>query len=357
MRQNGISEPRKPAAFRIEPEAAAKAKPVDLEPVKTVRKPRAAATAELIHEADVFDQELETMNPPPAKSAKRHWTAWTVFLGATATLLSLAAGLWLDTLIRNLFARADWLGYAAFGILGLGIVALLVIAARELAGLAQLNVAETIRAQAADAIERNDAAIARNAVDKLEQRFATVPQTARGRQILAATRSEVMGGADLMQLTEQTLLKPLDDLARTMILDSAKRVSVVTAISPRALVDVAYVVFECARLIRRLAELYGGRPGTLGLIKLSKNVIAHLAVTGSIAVGDSVIQQLVGHGVAAKISARFGEGVINGLMTARIGVSAMDLVRPMAFTAEKRPGISDFLSELGRMGNAKTGNG
>jgi putative membrane protein len=31
-----------------------------------------------------------------------------------------------------------------------------------------------------------------------------------------------------------------------MILDAAKRVSLVTAVSPRALVDIAYVVFEAA---------------------------------------------------------------------------------------------------------------
>ena len=115
-----------------------------------------------------------------------------------------------------------------------------------------------------------------------------------------------------------------------MILDAAKRVSLVTAVSPRALVDIAYVVFEAGRLIRRLSELYGGRPGTLGFFRLARDVLAHLAVTGSIAVGDSFVQQIVGHGLAARLSAKLGEGVVNGMMTARIGIAAMETARPLA---------------------------
>lgn len=349
-----MSDIRKPAAFKIEaPMQNKHTAEVDLSE-KPVRKPRASATVEVIASEDVFDQSLQTLTPELTKPAPRGWTAWSVFLSASGLLLSLAAGLWVDTLIRNLFARADWLGYAASGVFGLALMALLVVIAREISGLARLNAASDLRVQASEATARNDTAKARLVIENLEKQISNVPQTARGRQLLAQTRREVMDGADLMRLAEHSLLKPLDNMAKTMILDSAKRVSVVTAVSPRALVDVAYVIFESARLIRRLAELYGGKPGTLGLLRLSKNVITHLAVTGSIAVGDSVIQQLVGHGLAAKISARLGEGVINGLMTARVGISAMDLVRPMEFNAEKRPSIGDFVSELTRIGSTKS---
>ena len=75
-------------------------------------------------------------------------------------------------------------------------------------------------------------------------------------------------------------------------------------------------------------------------------MLAHLAVTGSIAVGDSFVQQIVGHGLAARLSAKLGEGVVNGMMTARIGIAALDTVRPLPFTALKRPGLADFLAAL-----------
>jgi putative membrane protein len=129
-------------------------------------------------------------------------------------------------------------------------------------------------------------------------------------------------------------------------MDSAKRVSVVTAVSPRALIDVAFVLFEAGRLVRRLSQHYGARPGALGFVRLVRDVIGHLAITGSIAIGDSLVQQLIGHGLAARLSARLGEGVINGLMTVRIGIAAIETVRPLPFSAMRRPSMGDFLPGL-----------
>jgi len=134
--------------------------------------------------------------------------------------------------------------------------------------------------------------------------------------------------------------------ARVLVLDAAKRVSVVTAVSPRAMVDLAYVMFEIGRLIRRISELYGGRPGTLGFFRLARSVVAHLAVTGAVAAGDDFVHQIVGQDLAARLSARLGEGVVNGMMTARIGIAAMQAARPLPFDAVRRPGLSDFLSAL-----------
>jgi putative membrane protein len=95
------------------------------------------------------------------------------------------------------------------------------------------------------------------------------------------------------------------------------------------------------RLVRRVAEIYGGRPGLLGLVKLARSIGAHIAITGGMAVGDSLLQQLVGHGIASRISARMGEGVLNGLLTARVGLSALAVCRPMPFSVDKAPGVSD----------------
>jgi putative membrane protein len=72
----------------------------------------------------------------------------------------------------------------------------------------------------------------------------------------------------------------------------------------------------------------------------------HLAMTGGLAASDSLIQQMLGHGIAAKLSVRLGEGVLNGLLTARFGLAAVDLIRPVPFAALPRPTLSDLMSEI-----------
>ncbi|QRM55660.1 TIGR01620 family protein [Sinorhizobium sp. BG8] len=283
---------------------------------------------------------------PEAKPRRRRLTFGRLAIGAFGFLASLAIGLWLDDLIRALFTRNDWLGYAAMAATAIAVLAVVAIALRELVGLHRLNAVQDLKREVAEATAAERPTDARKVVDHLVDLLATRPQTARGRRRLGETKGEVIDASHLVELAERELMAPLDREARALILSAAKRVSIVTAVSPRALVDIGYVVYESSRLIRALAELYGGRPGSLGLLRLMRDVLAHLAVTGSIAVGDSLVQQVLGHGLASKLSARLGEGVINGLMTARIGIAAMDLCRPMPFRALKRPGIGDFIGDL-----------
>ncbi|WP_406871702.1 TIGR01620 family protein [Aminobacter sp. P9b] len=345
-----MSTPRKPAAFRIEPEADARDSAGARTPQAAERKPRALAKESVIvtpAEFDVFDEaDIAVAEPPPATAPRRQSRIGAIFLAAAGILVSLGIGLWTDRLIRDLFSRADWLGWLAVGAAAIAAVALLVIVVRELLSVFRLASVERLRNRATDAIERNDPGAARGVVDELSSLLASKPETAAGRRALADLRGEVIDGRDLVGLAETEILTPLDAQAKILILDAAKRVSLVTAVSPRALVDIAYVVFEAGRLIRRLAELYGGRPGTLGFFRLARAALAHLAVTGSIAVGDSFVQQLVGHGLAAKLSAKLGEGIVNGMMTARIGIAAMETARPLPFAAVKRPGMGDFLAAL-----------
>ncbi|MCO5157133.1 MAG: TIGR01620 family protein [Aquamicrobium sp.] len=342
-----MKEPRQPAAFRIEPARPPEPAPEAKRPAP--RQPRAAKpeTAVVVPaEIDVFDEADAVLTEPPAVPPRRRSVIGRIFLAAFGLLVSLALGLWVDGLIRDLFARSDWLGWLAAGVAVIAALALVTIIARELVGLARLASVETLREAGRDAMARNDPRSARKVVDDLAALVSRRPETAAGRRALKEMRDDVIDGADLVRLAEAELLGPLDARAQTLILDAAKRVSLVTAVSPRALIDIAYVLYEAAKLIRRLAELYGARPGTLGMIRLARDVLAHLAVTGAVAAGDEFVHQIVGQGLAARLSAKLGEGVVNGMMTARIGVAAMETVRPLPFAAVKRPGMGDFLSAL-----------
>ncbi|MEW9838071.1 YcjF family protein [Mesorhizobium marinum] len=347
-----MSAPRKPAAFRIKTEDAEQQAGLSDAPA---RKPRAVDRTAVVvtpAEIDFFDHPPDDVPLPPTAPRRGSWLG-RIVVGAFGALISLAVGLWLDALVRELFQRNEWLGWLAAGLAILGALALFLLLAREALAVARLASVERLRAKALDAVTRDDPKAARKVVAELTALVSDKPETAAGRRALASLSNDIIDGADLIRIAETELLGPLDERARTMILDAAKRVSIVTAVSPRALVDLAYVVFEAGRLVRRLAELYGGRPGTLGFVRLARGVLAHLAVTGAIAAGDDFVHQVVGQGLAARLSAKLGEGVVNGMMTARIGVAAMDVARPLPFTALKRPGMTDFLTALASFTRAK----
>lgn len=341
-----MTDKRQPAAFAITPKPA---KPDNQSTAQTVRQPRAAKPEQAVvmpAEIDIFDEpDIASAEPPPATPRKRSLLG-SIFLGALSLLLSLALGLWIDGLVRDMFSRSDWLGWLTAGVAGIAVAALLLIMARELAGLARLAAVGKLREAGRKAMEQGDRHGARKVADELAMLVSRRPETSAGRQMMKDLQHDIIDGDDLIRLAETELLGPLDARAQTLILDAAKRVSVVTAVSPRALVDIAYVLYEATKLIRRLADLYGARPGAIGFIRLFREVIAHLAVTGAIAASDEFVHQLVGQGLAARLSAKLGEGIVNGMMTARIGVAAMETVRPLPFSALKRPGMSDFLAAL-----------
>jgi len=301
-------------------------------------------TLQLQAEPD-FDAEVVMIRDPSRSSPRR--VRWGVlFLSAFGGLVLLAAGMAVTSLIADLFQYNRGLGWLGLAFAGLAALSLMAVAIRETMGLLRLATVEKVRDRAAAMIVSDDRVEARAFVQQLLHLTRGMPHLARSRANLQSHLTEIIDGADLVRLAERELMASLDQQARTMIAAAATRVSVVTALSPRALVDVLYVLgFELA-LLRQLAFVYGAWPGTVGLIRLARLTVIHLRITGGLASGDSLIQQMLGHGIAAKLSARLGEGVLNGLVTARFGLAALNVIRPMPFAALPRPTLRDIMNEL-----------
>jgi putative membrane protein len=266
-------------------------------------------------------------------------------------LVSLGLALWIDNLVEGLWAKAIALGWVGLVFVALLLIGVVGVAAREVAALGRQRRIAELHADLARAHAADDRDLARAAVARLVGLYASRPETAAARAEIERAAGEIIDGRDLVEIAERALVKPLDGRARAEVAAAVKRVSLVTALAPRAILDVIFVAAQVVRLTRRIAEIYGGRPGMLGFLKLARSISAHLVITGGMAVGDTVLQGLVGHGIAAKISSRMGEGMLNGLLTARVGLSALAVCRPAPFCAVKPPGLNDVAPFL--FGGAK----
>ncbi len=322
---------------------------------KALRKP----TAFKVEDIEVFAPPPQPLAPEAAPlPAPRLRTLpdlgrglrWgTILIGALGALVSLLASLWLYDYVLALIAREDWIGWVAAGLFALVLFALLMVILREAAGLARLGRLGKIKLEADAAARQDDKPLAADVAHRLKRLYAGRPDLAWGLKRLAEHEHDIMDASELLRLTERTLVAPLDPLARTIVASSAKRVSVVTAVSPGALIDMMFVGAENLRMLRRLATLYGARPGTLSLLKLARMVLTHIVLTGGIALGDDVIQQVIGHGFTAKLSARLGEGLFNGALTARIGIAAIDVCRPLPYLESQRPRFRELVAEVAGM--------
>ena len=292
-------------------------------------------------------ETIEAADGTPVPLGARRRTPWgTIFASALGGLLALGFGLALERWIADLFAAVPWLGWLALGLAALAGIAFLAILAREIAGVWRERRIERLRESALAALRVRDHAAAKAVVADLLALYDARSHAERAGSALAALGDEILEPEDRLAIAERELLRPLDAQAKRAIAGAAKQVSVVTALSPRAIVDVAFVMYAAARLLGRIARIYGARPGALGFLRLFRAAIGHLAVTGGVAVGDSLVQQVLGLGLAARISAKLGEGVLNGLITARFGLAALAVCRPLPFVGEEAPRLGDVAGEL-----------
>ncbi|MFN3663867.1 YcjF family protein [Yoonia sp.] len=261
---------------------------------------------------------------------------WSLAVALTGFIVSLAA--W--DYVTGLLSRAPILGWIATVLIGLLLLVLLIIGFRELAAFGRLRKLDTIQIRARDALLGNDLKAAQGVLGALDNLYAGRADTAWGKAELAQRKGDVLDADALLALTEMTLLQPLDARATREVEAAARQVAMVTAFVPLALADLITALTANLRMIRRIAEIYGGRAGTLGSWRLTRGVLAHLVATGALAVGDDLIGTIAGGGILAKVSRRFGEGIVNGALTARVGVAAMEVCRPLPFHATPRPSVT-----------------
>lgn len=333
----------RPRAFRLEGDETVPPKPAGGSSAELIEAETDAYAREAAELVDGLTGDEAAVEAAQANGLLQNFVmSWGgVFISAVTGLFSLALSIWAWNFVADLFSHSALLGAIGLALASAAALAAGVFIVREIRSILRQNQIARLHVALAEAHVANNQKAARARVAELSRLYAGRPESARARAMMKDYASQIIDGRDLIDLAERNLVAPLDEAARKEIAAAAKRVSVVTAISPRAILDVLFVAGQAIVLMRRIADIYGGRPGLFGFFKLARSVGAHLAITGAVAVGDTLLQQVLGHGLASRVSAKLGEGVLNGLLTARVGLSAMAVCRPTPFIAEKAPGVGD----------------
>ena len=312
-----------PVVFELD-EASAGPNPAEAAPLA---EPEAAPTG----------QAMQTMAALTARRGSR-LVAWFWRLAGAVVLFLVSVALW--DYVTGLITRNPLIGGIAAGLLGLFALVVLAIVLRELSALARLRRVETLQVAAAEIAASGDLSEAREFVTRFVAFYAGRDDTTWGRERLRSGAAEAFDVDTILALAEDAVLVPLDAVATREVEAASRQVATVTALVPLAFADVLVALTANLRMIRRIAEIYGGRSGTFGAWRLTKAVVTHLVATGAVAVGDDLVSSVGGGHLLAKSSRRFGEGLVNGALTARVGVAAMEVCRPLPFSKAKRPRVT-----------------
>ena len=297
---------------------------------------------------ELFEQQAEaiagTVEVPQRKTSSAF--KWLIFSVLGLVLFILGFDLWLFT--SELLQIHPALGYVVLAMAISATLSLLYLIGKEIAAIRRFNKMSDIRQAAVQAIALGDNKQATAIFKKLQTHYEKVPEQQLKVQELSRHEKEGYNGQELLAIAERSLLETIDKKAVSLINAQARNTALLTTISPYAILDVLVTVWRNLKLIRQIAELYGASPGSFGSIKLMRQVLAHIAITGGMEAGDSLVNEVFGGSFLTKLSTKLGEAVINGLLTARVGLTAINQIRPLPYTALPKPTVKDVAKDIVR---------
>ncbi|NMP33353.1 TIGR01620 family protein [Thalassotalea sp. M1531] len=215
---------------------------------------------------------------------------------------------------------------------------------KEFSGLSQLKSREKLRGQLT---ELNDSDAFENAAPILEKVTSslatdfTVEQTERWQQTLAKGYSD----PELIKLYSRQVLSETDNKALAEVARFSSESVVLVALSPIAILDMLIMLWRNLKMIDKVAGLYGLKLGYWSRIKLIKQVIANMVYAGASEVVADVSADMLGADIMGKLSGRLAQGLGAGMLTARLGLKAIYMCRPVPFD-ESAPKLSQVRTEV-----------
>ncbi len=299
------------------------------------------------------DKNDKTQNEPietspetrAGKTVNSKFLSWGLLLSSSLFgLFTLWITATLITSIEQLFKRPDIIGWLAIGLSALLIISFLAIILKEITSLSKLKKLGSLKTSGKQIHQENKLKPAKKYARQIKNLYEFNQKREWLLKSLKEQEQEIMDGRELIELIDTEIGAPLDKEAQKVISETAKKVSIITAVAPGPFIDMAAVTLLNLNMIRKIAAIYGVRPGLWGLTRLGRNILAHLALSGGLAMTSDLLQPLIGSSIAAKLSKKLGEGMINGALTIRIGISAQEVTRPIPYVVAKKTSFAKIVS-------------
>ncbi len=284
------------------------------------------------------------VEPAPGPSPRRPWRRLLLLGGAgfLAALLGLEA----YDFVVDLFVRSELLGGAFSVLLALAAAGAFGLTASEIASLRRLTKLGDLRASGAHLLTSQVHGQADPLLDRVERIYRDRAELRGPIERFHREASDALNDGERVRLFATTVLTPLDRRAYQAVTTCARDIGALTALSPLGVLDGLIVLGRTLAMLRAIATVYGVRPGAAATTALLRRTVRNIIAAGvGELVSDAAVETL-GASLLSFLSTRAGQGVVNGVLAARLGLSAMQLCRPLPFAADELPSLKQLRKEL-----------
>jgi len=266
---------------------------------------------------------------------------WRVYLFAAVLLASSAE---LAFFIIAMVEQMDWLAgvwLVIFSVLGVLVLRQVFV---EYSGLKQLKRQGDIRTQSEQMANTSVIGLAEQHCLKITKSLPNDYQylVANWRDSFDSHHND----SEVLSLFEHQVMAPIDKLAIQQVSKNASAASVMIAVSPFALLDMLIVLWRNIRMLNQVSEIYGLHLGYWGRVKLIRKIFHTMLYAGAAEILSDAGNYALSAGITGKLSTRVAQGMGAGVLTARIGLKAINESRPLPWLSQTKPGLSGISKQL-----------
>ncbi|WP_117234659.1 YcjF family protein [Vibrio maerlii] len=278
------------------------------------------------------EENLEKVIRPSYKS-KGLMAMLTVFVGLVgwqaidSVITAIQAADWLSLSWAGFFAAL-----ASFGLSGL---------IKELWQLRHLRNHFDVQKQGEELLALDSFGKAKPFCEALAQQSAIAgksPSYDRWSNSVVSTHTD----AEVMDLYDALVVTELDKKAQKIVTKMSGESALLVAASPLAIADMLLVAWRSFKMLDELAKVYGVQLGYWSRLKLFKFTLINMALAGASEIIADASIELLSMDMAGKVSTRAAQGIGVGILTARLGIKAMSLLRPTPWNKERKVKLSDL---------------